>query len=96
MDAWGKSVGAGDKMLLLADGNAAFTKACGAPLCVCVSLLLDPQVCPLEFVLPSASNLCSSEFRIHVHHAVFFGSNQLLFHPSRVPHCLWLKVWSWT
>lgn len=26
MDAWGKSVGAGDKVLMLADGNAQFTK----------------------------------------------------------------------
>ncbi|KAJ9512161.1 hypothetical protein QJQ45_012685 [Haematococcus lacustris] len=32
MDAWGKSVGASDKVLMLADGNAAFTKACGVEL----------------------------------------------------------------
>eukprot|EP00199_Chlamydomonas_sp_CCMP681_P006243 CAMPEP_0119106636 /NCGR_PEP_ID=MMETSP1180-20130426/5461_1 /TAXON_ID=3052 ORGANISM="Chlamydomonas cf sp, Strain CCMP681" /NCGR_SAMPLE_ID=MMETSP1180 /ASSEMBLY_ACC=CAM_ASM_000741 /LENGTH=194 /DNA_ID=CAMNT_0007092001 /DNA_START=106 /DNA_END=690 /DNA_ORIENTATION=+ len=32
MDAWGKSVGAGDKIMLLADGNAVFTKACGVEL----------------------------------------------------------------
>ena len=27
MDAWGRSVDAGDKVLLLADGSALFTKA---------------------------------------------------------------------
>jgi peroxiredoxin len=27
MDAWGKSVGAGDKVLMLADGNGQFAKA---------------------------------------------------------------------
>lgn len=32
MDAWGKSAGAGDKILMLADGNAQFTKALGADL----------------------------------------------------------------
>lgn len=32
MDAWGKSVGAGDKVMMLADGNAAFTKAMGVDL----------------------------------------------------------------
>lgn len=32
MDAWGKSVGTGDKVMLLADGNAAFTKAIGVEL----------------------------------------------------------------
>ena len=32
MDAWGKSVGAGDKVLMLADGNAEFTKALGLTL----------------------------------------------------------------
>ncbi len=29
MDAWGKSQGAGDKILMLADGNGEFTKAMG-------------------------------------------------------------------
>jgi peroxiredoxin len=29
MDAWGKSQGAGDKILMLADGNGDFTKAMG-------------------------------------------------------------------
>ncbi len=29
MDAWGKAQGAGDKVLMLADGSAAFTKAVG-------------------------------------------------------------------
>jgi len=32
MDAWGKSVGCGDKVLMLADGNALFTKAIGVEL----------------------------------------------------------------
>jgi glutaredoxin-dependent peroxiredoxin len=32
MDAWGKAVGADDKVLMLADGSAAFTKAIGAEL----------------------------------------------------------------
>lgn len=32
MDAWGKSVGAGDKVMMLADGNGAFTKALGVEL----------------------------------------------------------------
>ncbi len=32
MDAWGKSVAAGDKILMLADGNAQFTKAIGVEL----------------------------------------------------------------
>ena len=32
MDAWGRSVDAGDKVLLLADGSALFTKAIGAEL----------------------------------------------------------------
>lgn len=31
-DAWGKSVQCGDKILMLADGNAQFTKAIGAEL----------------------------------------------------------------
>jgi peroxiredoxin len=32
MDAWGKDQGVGDKILLLADGNAAFTEAMGLAL----------------------------------------------------------------
>lgn len=32
MDAWGKSVGAGDKVLMLADGNGQFSKALGVEL----------------------------------------------------------------
>lgn len=32
MDAWSKSVGAGDKVLMLADGSAQFTKAIGCDL----------------------------------------------------------------
>jgi len=32
MDAWGKSTGAGDKIMMLADGNAQFTKALGVDL----------------------------------------------------------------
>ena len=32
MDAWGKSVGAGDKVLMLADGNGEYTKALGLTL----------------------------------------------------------------
>jgi peroxiredoxin len=32
MDAWGKSAGAGDKVLMLADGNAEYTKALGLTL----------------------------------------------------------------
>jgi peroxiredoxin len=32
MDAWGKSVGASDKVLMLADGNGQFTKALGVEL----------------------------------------------------------------
>jgi hypothetical protein len=32
MDAWGKSVGAGDKVLMLADGNGQFAKALGVEL----------------------------------------------------------------
>ncbi|CAL5224957.1 g7729 [Coccomyxa viridis] len=32
MDAWGKSIDVGDKILLLADGSAIFTKAIGAEL----------------------------------------------------------------
>mmetsp|Transcript_13817 Transcript_13817/g.37342 ORF Transcript_13817/g.37342 Transcript_13817/m.37342 type:complete len:200 (+) Transcript_13817:75-674(+) len=32
MDAWGKSVGAGDKIMMLADGNAQFAKAIGVDL----------------------------------------------------------------
>lgn len=32
MDAWGKSVGADGKVLMLADGSALFTKAIGAEL----------------------------------------------------------------
>lgn len=32
MDAWGKSIDVGDKVLLLADGSAIFTKAIGAEL----------------------------------------------------------------
>ncbi|GAX79089.1 hypothetical protein CEUSTIGMA_g6529.t1 [Chlamydomonas eustigma] len=32
MDAWGKSAGAGDKVMMLADGNAQFTKALGVDL----------------------------------------------------------------
>jgi peroxiredoxin len=32
MDAWAKSVDAGDKVLMLADGSALFTKAVGAEL----------------------------------------------------------------
>jgi len=32
MDAWGKSGGAGDKVLMLADGNAEYTKALGLTL----------------------------------------------------------------
>jgi peroxiredoxin len=32
MDAWGKSVGAAEKVLMLADGNASFTRAIGAEL----------------------------------------------------------------
>jgi glutaredoxin/glutathione-dependent peroxiredoxin len=32
MDAWGKASGAGDKILMLADGNAEFTKALGLEL----------------------------------------------------------------
>lgn len=32
MDAWGKTVGAGDKIMMLADGNAQFTKAIGVEL----------------------------------------------------------------
>lgn len=30
MDAWGKSIDVGDKILLLADGSAIFTKVCCA------------------------------------------------------------------
>jgi glutaredoxin/glutathione-dependent peroxiredoxin len=29
LDAWGKAAGAGDKVLMLADGNAEFTKKLG-------------------------------------------------------------------
>eukprot|EP00879_Flechtneria_rotunda_P001914 GHRR01002087.1.p1 GENE.GHRR01002087.1~~GHRR01002087.1.p1 ORF type:complete len:197 (+),score=66.25 GHRR01002087.1:186-776(+) len=32
MDAWGKSLGAGDKVLMLADGNGQFAKALGVDL----------------------------------------------------------------
>lgn len=32
MDAWGKSVGAGDKVLMLADGNGQFAKTLGVEL----------------------------------------------------------------
>eukprot|EP00878_Enallax_costatus_P000959 GHUV01001090.1.p1 GENE.GHUV01001090.1~~GHUV01001090.1.p1 ORF type:complete len:196 (+),score=59.98 GHUV01001090.1:147-734(+) len=32
MDAWGKSVGVGDKVLMLADGNGQFSKALGVEL----------------------------------------------------------------
>ena len=32
MDAWGKSVGAGDKVIMLADGNGQFAKALGVEL----------------------------------------------------------------
>lgn len=32
MDAWGKASGAGDKVLMLADGNAEYTKALGLEL----------------------------------------------------------------
>lgn len=32
MDAWGKSVGAGDKVVMLADGNGQFAKALGVEL----------------------------------------------------------------
>ena len=32
MDAWGKDQGAGDKVMMLADGNAAYTKALGLEL----------------------------------------------------------------
>ncbi|GBF98731.1 hypothetical protein Rsub_11280 [Raphidocelis subcapitata] len=32
MDAWGKSVGAGDKVLMLSDGNGQFAKALGVEL----------------------------------------------------------------
>jgi peroxiredoxin len=32
MDAWGKTAGAGDRVLMLADGNAAYTKALGLEL----------------------------------------------------------------
>lgn len=32
MDAWGKSVGAGDKVMMLADGNGQFTKSMGLEL----------------------------------------------------------------
>ena len=32
MDAWGKTVGAGDKVLMLADGNGQFAKALGVEL----------------------------------------------------------------
>lgn len=32
MDAWGKSVGAGDKVMMLADGNGQFAKALGVEL----------------------------------------------------------------
>jgi peroxiredoxin len=32
MDAWGKSVGVGDKVLMLADGNGQFAKALGVEL----------------------------------------------------------------
>lgn len=32
MEAWGKSVGAGDKVLMLADGNGQFAKALGVEL----------------------------------------------------------------
>ena len=39
MDAWGKSVDAGDKVMLLADGSALFTKV-RAP-CACASAARD-------------------------------------------------------
>ncbi len=32
MDAWGKDIGTGDKVMMLADGNAAYTKALGLEL----------------------------------------------------------------
>jgi len=32
MDAWGKSLGAGDKIMMLSDGNANFTKSLGVDL----------------------------------------------------------------
>ena len=32
MDAWGKSVNAGDKVMMLADGSATFAKALGVEL----------------------------------------------------------------
>lgn len=32
MDAWGKSVGAGDKVTMLADGNGQFARALGVEL----------------------------------------------------------------
>ena len=32
MDAWGKSAGASDKVMMLADGNAGFTRALGVDL----------------------------------------------------------------
>jgi len=32
MDAWGKSAGAGDKVMMLADGNAEYTRALGLDL----------------------------------------------------------------
>lgn len=55
MDAWGKSVGAGDKVLMLADGNGQFAKALGVELDLNdkglgvrsrrYALLADDQVC---------------------------------------------------
>ncbi len=45
MDAWGKNLDVGDKILLLADGSAIFTKVCPGHLTASVLLADDTGMC---------------------------------------------------
>lgn len=58
MDAWGKSLGAEDKIQLLADGSAEFARVC------CPSDLLT---CGQMSCGPSAVTLCTHKAKIAVH-----------------------------
>lgn len=84
MDAWGKSLGTGDKVLMIADGNGQFAKALGVELDLNdkglglrsrrYALLADDQVRPGLRVCLGCASLSSAKI----------GAGNLVLYPADV------------
>ena len=63
MDAWGKSAGAGDKIMMLADGNAQVPRAGSGSVPLALCLYLDPCMRDFRPMMPAGSPV----FFVNVH-----------------------------